>query len=77
MTRQGQESEGFKAPGFTRQHFQLIAEVLADATYDWEDGEWEFAPKAMAELFADRLASTNPQFNRDRFIDVATGKREQ
>ncbi len=70
MTRQGQESEGFKAPGFTRQHFQLIAEVLAAA--DRNDTALE-----LAWAFADRLLDENPYFDHDRFIDVATGKKER
>ena len=54
----------------TRKDFQLIAEVLtqADETERIE---------ATVERFADRLATTNPNFDRDRFVAVATGKRER
>ena len=76
----------------SRQHFQLIAEVLASLKI-WEDlpelqspeSEWEDGYVfGMAELqreaisaFAARLASTNQNFNTQRFIDVATGERER
>lgn len=50
----------------TRKDFQLIAEVLSN-----RDDE----PKDIISRFADRLASTNPNFDRQRFIDVATGER--
>ncbi len=55
----------------TRQHFQLIAEVIRTTGDDYQERV------KYALNFANRLASTNPQFDRDRFIDVATGKRER
>ena len=49
----------------SRQHFQMIAEVL----HEWADGyDQTEEAQVLAELFADRLASTNGMFNRDRFM---------
>ncbi len=56
----------------TRQTFQLIAEAVQDFVHNDPGVTLE-----LAEHFADRLADTNPNFDRDRFIDVATGKRER
>ncbi len=57
----------------TRQHFQLIAEVIDDLYMGHED--WNRQLGQVTTKFADRLASTNPNFDRQRFIDVATGER--
>lgn len=48
----------------TRKDFQLIADVLknADEVADQQSIE------AMAEMFADELATTNPNFDRARFL---------
>lgn len=49
----------------TRQHFQLIADVVRTTS---------LAPKDRAELarvFANKLAETNPAFNRERFFRAA------
>jgi hypothetical protein len=58
----------------TRQHFQLIADVLREWSQGYDQAE---EAKVVAELFADQLTTTNPSFDRDRFIDVATGVRER
>ena len=62
----------------TRKDFQLIAEVLAAS----QPGHGNTELDAQADThdsvvigFADRLATTNPNFDRDRFVAVATGKR--
>jgi hypothetical protein len=57
-------------PRFTRQHFQFLAEWIKDLApsnciHD-EDG-----PR-VADSLADALATTNPNFNRERFINAAT-----
>ncbi len=49
----------------TRQHFQLIADVLNE--YEFADPEDRVN---LANRFADRLRTTNPNFNRDRFIEA-------
>lgn len=46
----------------TKKDFQLIADTIASFEVD------EAITYSMAERFADRLAETNPRFNRDRFI---------
>ena len=55
----------------TRQHFQLIAEVVND--YGQRHLS-EHLQRQLAKDFADRLAATNSTFNRGRFIGVATGE---
>ena len=57
----------------TRQHFQLIAEVIDDL-YLGHD-EWNRKLDQVAGAFADRLATTNPNFDRARFNAVAKGER--
>ena len=58
----------------TRQHFQLIAEVLAETTtMNGPDGQEWIDLAYLRNQFANRLAETNEQFDRQRFIDVATG----
>ena len=58
----------------SRQHFELIAEVLAD-TQPLEIpaaiNQWQ----KTISMFADKLAETNPLFDRDRFINAATNKK--
>ena len=68
----------------TRQTFQLIAEVLAyqrTAVRVLAKGkEAEYRLKELdltTYAFTDKLAATNPNFDRDRFIDVATGKKDR
>lgn len=53
-----------------RQHFALIAEVLkARFNRQRNAGGGFVAPDyALAKEFADALAHTNPNFNRDRFL---------
>lgn len=53
----------------TRQHFQLIADVLMDArTLTGDDDEMV---DEVAHLFAAKLATTNENFDRDRFLKAA------
>jgi hypothetical protein len=42
----------------TRRHFQLIADALRESA----------APEHVARAMADALATTNPRFNRERFL---------
>lgn len=49
------------APKLTRQHFNFIADLFGPKMF----------PTEIAEI-ADRLAETNPRFDRERFIDRAT-----
>jgi len=58
-----------EAVSMTHQHFQHIAESIASAPVDEE------TRSKLADHFAGRLSSTNGQFDRGRFTDVATGKR--
>ncbi len=61
----------------TRKDFQLIAEVLAQYNPDFLTYDSGVVHNATIASFADRLADTNPNFDRDRFVAVATGKRER
>lgn len=52
----------------TRKDFELIAGVLKDnRTMTLDDGLFDF----LAKKFAFALATTNPGFNRDRFLRAA------
>lgn len=52
----------------TRKDFVLIAKVISslDEIVD------EYALEAIAEVFADSLASQNPNFDRARFLTAST-----
>jgi hypothetical protein len=70
-----------KTPSMTRQDFQFIAEILASAsaTARLGDRQTDYAKgnddmmEIVVQTFAHRLAETNPQFDRDRFL-VAAGQ---
>lgn len=47
----------------TRQHFQFIAEVIAQL-----DDHDELFREQVATSFANALKRTNPRFNRERFL---------
>lgn len=52
----------------SRQHFQMIADVLAGLKEEYGD----LVPHdALVSRFAGALRSTNPQFSRDRFERAA------
>ena len=53
-----------------RQHFQLIADVIAGLEISTT------IKKDIAEKFADALADTNPGFKRDTFIKATKKKGE-
>lgn len=48
----------------TRKDFELIANVLKDSK----------APKVVREKMADALRGTNPNFNREKFLEACTVK---
>jgi hypothetical protein len=50
------------APTFQKRHFEFIARHLRDTG----------APSHVIRGWADKLAATNPEFKRDRFIDWAS-----
>lgn len=54
-----------------RRHFEFIAETVREARTHFHTGHgWTFEQWAyrLAVLFADRLETTNPNFNRARFL---------
>lgn len=54
----------------TRKHFNLIAKAIADAADIAESREEGRILKQVARNLADGLETTNPAFNRDRFLDA-------
>ena len=54
----------------SRQHFQLIADVIASLEISTT------IKKNMAEKFADAFENTNPMFKRDLFIKATKKKAE-
>lgn len=53
----------------SRKDFELIASTIHDM-----DDINETIRQHIAETFAHRLASTNPNFNASRFIDACMGR---
>ena len=53
----------------TRQHFQLIADAIDEMFMG--NTHWNRNLEQVAHKFADKLAETNPNFNRDRFLTAA------
>ena len=55
-----------------RRHFQMIADVVNGSRLVMVEGDYmrgyDKACKDIAESFASRLASTNPGFDRARFL---------
>ena len=54
----------------SRQHFQMIADVIADLDISMT------IKKTVAEKFADTFENTNPMFKRDLFIKATKKKAE-
>ena len=54
----------------SRQHFQLIADVIASLEISTT------IKKSIAEKFADAFEDTNPMFKRDLFIKATKKKAE-
>jgi hypothetical protein len=54
----------------THKDFELVADVVATAQYD--SGSPQEVQVGLAMAFADRLAETNPRFDRARFVTAAT-----
>lgn len=56
----------------THQHYRKIAEIIRGITVDGEDVVGYLKERhltaSIAEQFADALASTNPNFDRARFL---------
>lgn len=48
----------------SRQHFQLIADVLADISLGLDDKDFEW----VVDKFADELEETNERFDRPKFV---------
>ena len=64
-----------------RRHFEFIAEALRETKInsidagdqiDW-GSIWVFR-KALTQTFADALAKTNPNFDRERFLAACRGE---
>jgi len=55
----------------SRQHFQLIADVIAKLDVNTT------IKKSIATSFADAFEDTNPMFKRDLFIKATKNKKEE
>jgi len=59
---------------YTRQHFELIADVIRQTRADLR---FEYGPETpdildrLSQEFADRLTLENPRFERERFLAAA------
>jgi len=51
----------------TKKDFKLIAEVLRKNDYA-QESQFSYLFESLAESFADALATTNPRFDRERFL---------
>lgn len=60
----------FTEAKMARQHFQLIADVIANLDINTT------IKKSVAEAFADAFEDTNPLFKRDLFIKATKKKTE-
>jgi hypothetical protein len=57
----------------TKAHFQIIAQMLRDSAPGADASEEEKAGHmATVNAYAAKLATTNPGFNRQRFMDAVT-----
>jgi hypothetical protein len=62
----------------SRKDFQLIAEVIRLLpSFECSQASDVVRHSSIVARFSERLASTNPQFNTQRFADVCNGKRER
>ena len=54
----------------------MTEEQIAEVIHAWATGYDQIEEaQLVADLFANRLTETNPNFDRQRFIDMATGER--
>ena len=56
----------------TRKHFQMIADAVSE-TRSCDPGEqttWRWACDDLSRTLANKLATTNPNFNRQRFLEA-------
>jgi hypothetical protein len=58
------------APVFQHRHYVWIAETIVSIRGKFGSGD----ARIIAEHFADDLGGTNPNFDRQRFVDAATGE---
>lgn len=58
----------------TRKDYELIAEALCHAYRQTEPFGAQYGVVSAAHRIADALASTNPRFDRERFIFAAIGE---
>lgn len=67
-----------KIPNFTKKDFAFIASIITDVAGDGSLCMDSAADRIMlAEQFADRLAETNPLFDREKFIEAATFEEDR
>lgn len=57
-----------KAPKLTQKDFEAIARILRETGNEWDEME---LCRDISERLADYLATTNPKFDRARFLQAA------
>jgi hypothetical protein len=63
-----------KVIAMTKKDYEIIAELLSDAESRYQDAEFihaRLAVRGLAMRFADKLATSYPRFNRDRFLQAS------
>jgi hypothetical protein len=66
-----------KTPKLSRQDFQFIADVIKELpSFECKQDNDVVRHSAIVERFASALASTNPNFKRDRFIAACNGVKK-
>lgn len=57
----------------TRKDFQLIADTITEARDLGPTGSPDAILALLSDIFADKLAGTNPNFDRARFLKACEG----
>jgi hypothetical protein len=69
-----------KRPGMSRADFAYLARILAELHFISDEGLPHGGPgttlRYVAEHFAHHLADTNARFDRERFVQAATGSEQ-
>ena len=69
--QQGVQKIGTPVPAMQQRHFQMIADTLA--AHKSQVRTDPIAHSALVGMFADRLAQSNPKFNKQMFTKAAGG----
>ena len=66
--------QNFKNPIFQKRHYEFIADILKEIgkfekMLDDNNSENVFYGKDVIKIFADKLAKSNPLFDKQKFLD--------